>query len=311
MNKTIFTTGLIIFESMLILISCTDELKQSRRNIFEPEKISTKSVEYSPTFSISGSELYFAKSEDKWGTRGMKSSIYYSVNKNGQWSIPKLTSFSGQYDDSAPHICNNGKTLYFISKRPIVGTKQISKDIWKVEKDINNAWGIPIRLNNSINSEKSEYSPRTDKFGNLYFASNRSGGYGQGDLYIAKKEKDTFGLPINLGNSINSDKGEWNLEINDEGNVLIFESSGREQNLSAYGDMYISFKINDHWSVPQNIKEINTTGSDLYAELIEGDKSLQLYYTSSDSLKSIDTNIYFIEFSDIYEKYRKSVIFSQ
>ena len=88
---------------------------------------------------------------------------------------------------------------------------------WKVEKDADGSWEIPLRLNNSINSEKNEYSPRTDQLGNLYFASDRSGGYGQGYLYFSKKEKDTFSLPINLGNVINSDKGEWNLEINDDG----------------------------------------------------------------------------------------------
>ncbi len=291
---------------LLVMIGCKDELKPQ---IFEPENISTKLVEYSPSFSNTGFEVYFAKSNDKWGTSGMKSSIYYSVKEDGEWSAPKLTSFSGQYDDSAPHISNNGKTLYFISKRPSKETKQISKDVWKVEKNENGTWEIPVRLNKSINSEKNEYSPRTDKFGNLYFASNRLGGYGQGDLYFAKKGKDTFSLPINLGNVINSDKGEWNLEINNDGNVIIFESSGREQNLSSYGDLYISFKLNNQWSIPQAIKEINTTGSDLYAELIEDDKLL--YYTSSDSLKSTDTNIYSIEFGTIYKSYKKNAVLSK
>ncbi|MDH7445951.1 hypothetical protein [Aquimarina sp. 2201CG14-23] len=304
-----FIIVLIILSSLLILMGCTDESKQLNPSIFEPKIISTKSVEYSPTFSIYDSEVYFAKSNDKWGTRDMKSSIYFSVKKGGKWSIPKLASFSGQYDDSSPHLCNNGKTLYFISSRPLENAKYVSNDIWKVEKEANNTWGTPIRLNDVINSKDSEFSPNTDKFGNLYFASNRSGGYGQGDLYVAKKEKDTFGLPVNMGNIVNSNNGEWNLEINDNGDVLIFESSGREQNLSSYGDLYISFKSNDHWSIPQNIREINTTGSDLYAELIE--KDTLLYYTSSDSLKSIDTNIYSIDFRDIYKKYKRNAIFSQ
>ncbi|MBQ4819073.1 PD40 domain-containing protein [Aquimarina sp. MMG016] len=294
---------------LLVLISCKDDSKQLKPQVFEPGNISTTSVEYATTFSIDDSEVYFAKSNNKWGTSNMKSSIYYSVKENGEWSTPKLASFSGKYDDSGPHISNNGKTLYFISKRPSKEVTPISKDIWKVEKDKNGTWGVPIRLNDAINSEKDEYSPCTDKYGNLYFASNRLGGYGQGDLYIAKKEKDTFSSPINLGNTINSDKGEWNLEVNNDGNIIIFESSGREQNLSSYGDLYISFKINDQWSIPQNIKEINTTGSDLYAELIEDDRLL--YYTSSDSLKSTHTNIYSIEFAALNKKYRKNAVLSK
>ena len=110
-----------------------------------------------------------------------------------------------------------------------------------------------------------------------------------------------------MGDVINADSGEWNLEINDNGNILIFESSGRDQNLSPYGDLYISFNRNNHWSIPQNIEELNTTGSDLYAELLKEDTLL--YYTSSDSLPNEDTNIYVIEFDHIYKKYKKKAVF--
>jgi len=307
MNNVIFKFCLLLLGSLFMYISCSDVSEKSMRRVFEANKISTKFVELSPTFSNDGREVYFVRSTGKWGAGGGKSSIYYSMNKNGKWSVPKLASFSGEYNDGAPHLCNNGQTLYFTSKRPVIGIEKTSKDIWKVERDTNNAWGTPIRLALPINSERSEYSPRTDKWGNLYFASNRSGGYGQGDLYFVKKEKGVFATPVNLGAIINDDSGEWNLEVNDNGDILIFESSGRDQNLSSYGDLYISFKLSDHWSVPQNIEELNTTGSDLYAELTKGDKLL--YYTSSDSLPSIDTNIYVIEFDHIYKKYKKKAIY--
>ena len=76
-----------------------------------------------------------------------------------------------------------------------------------MEKDETDQWGTPIRLSSTINSEKNEYSPRTDGEGNLYFASDREGGYGQGDLYVAKKVKDSFSIPQNLGNTINTEIG--------------------------------------------------------------------------------------------------------
>lgn len=307
MNKDTFKFGLLMLGGLFIYIGCSDVSKEPTRKVFEAKKISTKSVELSPTFSSDGTEVYFTRSTGKWGQGGGKSAIYYSVNKNGEWSTPKIASFSGEYNDGAPHLSNNGRTLYFTSKRPSGDLSKISKDIWKVKKDANNIWGNPVRLNSSINSERSEYSPRTDKLGNLYFASNRLGGYGQGDLYFAKKEKDTFIAPINMGNTINSDSGEWNLEINNNGNILIFESSGRDQNLSPYGDLYISFKRDGQWSVPQNIEELNTTGSDLYAELLKEDSLL--YYSSSDSLPSVDTNIYTIEFDYIHKKYKKKAVF--
>lgn len=276
--------------------------------LFEQDNISTNAVESSYSFSSSGNEIYFTRSNKKWGERNHKNSIYYSVNKNGKWSTPVLASFSGQFSDSGPHLSKDGNTLYFISKRPSKGI-QISADIWVVKKDGMEKWGVPYRLDAPLNSEAREYSPCTDDMGNLYFASDRANGYGQGDLYMAKIENGEFKEVINLGNSINNETGEWNLVVNGNGNLLIFEASGRKENASPYGDLYISFKLDDKWSIPQNIKELNTTGSDLYPHLTNQDSTL--FFTSSDSLKSVDTNIYWTDFTTIYEKYKALATFSK
>ncbi len=305
MSKKVFFIGLLIFLFQSTLLVGQNNNGELKPKVFEPENISTDAVEYSPTFSSPGLEFYFAKSNNKWGSGELKSSIYYSIRKDNKWSTPELASFSGHYNDSDPHLTHNGETLFFISKRPSK-TNQMSADIWMVEKNKKGEWGTPIRLNNSINSTANEYSPRTDKNGNLYFASDRPGGYGQGDLYMARKESGKFILPINLGNSINTDKGEWNLEISGDGELIIFEASERVQNLSSYGDLYISFNLNSIWTIPQNIKELNTTGSDLYPHLTNSGN--MLYYTSSDSLKSTNTDIYYIEFETIYNNYKKSSV---
>lgn len=300
---------LLLIPCLLILLGrCTLTQHIPTPQVFEPRHISTESVEYSSTFSSSGSELYFVRSEGKWGSGSMNSSIYYSHRENGRWSAPKLAPFSGHYNDSGPHLSHDGNTLYFISKRPSEA-EQLSSDIWMVEKDKNGDWGAPVRLSDPINSAATEYSPRTDHQGNLYFASTRSGGFGQGDLYMAKKEKGAFSSPVNLGSTINSDKGEWNLEISGDGKILIFEASEREENLSPYGDLYISFKRGDAWTIPQNITELNTTGSDLYPQLHENNKTLS--YTSSDSLRSTNTDIYQVEFGQMYKKYKRSSVLAK
>ncbi len=306
MNKRDFT-----FVLFLIILQCTLVFAQVNSNgeqkstVFESKNISTKMVELSPSFSSSGTELYFARSNSKWGTGALKSSIYYSVKKNNKWSTPKLVSFSGKYNDSDPYLTRDGKTMFFISQRPS-NAKQISADIWMTEKDNMGNWGKPFRLNNPINSSGVEYSPCTDKNGNLYFASMRSGGYGQGDLYIVKNENGKYTAPTNMGNTLNSSKGEWNLEISGDGKLIIFEASERAQNLSSYGDLYISFKLKNKWTTPQNIKELNTTGSDLYPHLVNKEKVL--YFISSDSLQSTNTDIYFTDFKAIYNKYKKNSV---
>lgn len=307
MKELIFKTITII-----LLFHNTSILAQEPGEIgiflFEQKNISTNSVEYSSSFSSSGTEIYFTRSKGKWGTGNLKSSIYYSVKNNGKWSTPELAPFSGQFDDSDPHLSTDGNTLYFISKRPSKDIP-ISADIWVAKKDGMGKWDVPIRLDAPLNSEAREYSPCSDNIGNLYFASDRPNGYGQGDLYMAKIENEEFKVPINLGNSVNTDKGEWNLEVNGNGNLLIFEASDRKENVSSYGDLYISFKLDDRWTIPQNIKELNTSGSDLYPHLTNHGSTL--FFTSSNRLNSVDTNIYYTEFTTIYEKYRAQAVFSK
>ena len=209
--------------------------------LFEEGLVSTGKVEYGCTFSPEGDEVYFARSEQGWGQGNMVSSIYRSTLNKGVWTEPQLATFSGTHDDSDPHLTADGQTLYFISNRPN-GEVKTSADIWMVKKQADGSWSEPNRLPYPVNSEATEYSPRTDGAGNLYFASTRDGGFGQGDLYKSSLVEDTFSTPQNLGNTINSPKGEWNLEINQKGDLLIFEASEREENLSGYGDLYISFK---------------------------------------------------------------------
>ena len=165
-------------------------------------------------------------------------------------------------------------------------------------------WGDPKQFPSPINSDAREYSPKTDNSGNLYFASDRESGFGQGDLYMSRFTDGQFMVPINLGASVNRNTGEWNLEISGDGTILIFEASGRKENQSPYGDLYIAFKKEDSWTTSQNIIELNSTGSDLYP-LLRDNGSL-LYYSSSDSLSSKNTNIYSIPFLEILEEYRKN-----
>lgn len=297
-------TALYILLFISFLTNAQEKTNPSKV-LYDPGNISTKHVEYGATFTHDGTEMYFARSMQEWGKNDMKSSIYHSFFDGEKWSKPQIVSFSGTYDDSDPHITADSKTIYFISKRPS-SENTISSDIWIVKRTSSDNWTEPERMPNPINSEKSEYSPCMDFKGNLYFASNRPGGYGQGDLYMAPNEDDKLKAPVNLGSVLNSDTGEWNLGVSADGKTLIFEASQRKQNVSAYGDLYISFKKNNSWSIPQNIAELNTSGSDLYPFLTDDLKLL--YFTSSDSLKSTDTNIYFTDFTPILKKYQKRAL---
>ena len=295
----------------MIVLNCFALAAQTsgiKRSLLAPGKISTDRVEYGSSVSVDGKEIYFVRSKEPWGSSKSSGTIYYSRMTEGAWSDPEIVSFSGQYDDSDPHLSADGRQLYFVS-RGRENVNNSSSDIWTVQRNIEGDWGTPEKLEQPINSNQREWSPRTDSEGNLYFASDRSGGSGQGDLYISKMVGGKLQPPENLGKTINLPTGEWNLDISGEGKVLIFEASGRTENKSPYGDLYISFKKGDKWSVPQNLIEVNTSGSDLYPQFIE--ESGLLFYSSSDSLQSKNSCIYMVSLTELLCSYRQRATFQK
>ncbi len=302
-NQKRFNKTILIINSLFLMVSSNVFSQQTEPEILGQDIISTESVEYCTSFSSDLNEVYFVRSTDRWGKGKLSTSIFYSIKQDGRWEKPSLAPFSGIFNDSDPHLSRDGKTLYFISTRPSKALIE-SPDIWVVRRLQDGSWSEAARLPEPINSEKNEFGPITISNGDLFFASDRDGGYGQGDIYKAEQHNEGFLPPTNLGNVINGQKGEWNLEVSDDGDFLIFEASQRTENKSSYGDLYISYKLETGWSIPQNITEINTTGSDLCPELI--DMNTTLLFSSSRALRNDWVNIYQIDFKPLLLKYRSS-----
>ncbi len=215
--------------------------------IFGDHIISTvNGYETHPCFSPSGDTVYFLKCAPDLSA----SSIYVSYKKKGEWSAPSLVIFSGKYFDADPFITKDGNTLYFTSNRPVKDGDSIrpDTDIWKVEKTSSTPWGKPVHLGPVVNSNQSEHYPTLADNGNIYFGSEREGGKGGADIYLAKPLNKTFGTPIALGNGINSPANEYEPFIAPDESYLVFMAtipSGLSQ-----ADFYISYYEQGQWSKP-------------------------------------------------------------
>ncbi len=69
----------------------------------------------------------------------------------------------------------------------------------------NSDWSTPVNLGPNINSASNEVHVSTTHQGlSLYFSSNRSGGFGQADIYVSRRASLTapWGPPKNLGPTI-------------------------------------------------------------------------------------------------------------
>lgn len=139
-------------------------------------------VEYSyafPSLGFSGSALYFA-SNRPGGQGGFD--IYVCYLRDGKWSAPENLgpAINSPGNEITPYF--DGEQLYFASdyKQGLGGY-----DIFSSEA-VEGSWSQAENLGKGINSPSDDYYPVVDKAsGAYYFSSNRLGGRGKDDIYIA------------------------------------------------------------------------------------------------------------------------------
>ncbi|MFC1725270.1 TolB family protein [candidate division KSB1 bacterium] len=221
-------------------------------NIFAPGIISTGYHDGSITFSPDGTELFyhFGKLD--------RMVILYMKQEGGRWTAPQVASFSGKYRDGEPHFSYDGSKLLFRSTRPPggIGEPMEYPDIWFVERS-GDGWGEPKNAGPLINTAAYDLYPTISKSGDLYFASDRDGGW---DIYTAKHVNGELAEPKKLSGAINSEFGDWDAYLAPDESYMIFGSNGRPDGLGE-SDLYISFKKEDGtWTRSKNMgSQINTS----------------------------------------------------
>lgn len=227
------------------------------------------------------------------GTTKVEEKIYFEdvfishkINDTA-WSEPKpIKSINTTLHDAAVTLSSDG-TLLFIYKNVGKG----NGDLY-LSKLVGNTWSVPV-YQAGLNTEKWEGSAAFFPDNNrIIFSSERKGGFGGKDLYMAEKiSENTWGNIVNLGNTINSSYDEDAPFLTADGKILFFASNGK---LSTGGyDILRSDLTEKGWSVPYNIgKPVNTPNDDkFYIVTADGKKG----YYSSKTLSGVgEQDIYFI-----------------
>jgi hypothetical protein len=228
--------------------SYEEKVPLNEPRIFAEGIISVGDYDSHVEFSITGDTLYFVKS----GPDLSKWTICVSYFRNKKWTDPEVAPFSGQYIDADPFFTKDGKTLYFISNRPIDrnGPPKEDMDIWKMEKT-KKGWSEPAHLDEPVNSNKSEYYPTIADNNTMYFGSRREGGKGGADIYRSEFVNGKYQQPVNLGDAINTNGSEYEPFISPDERFLIFLAARPDDLVNA--DLFISYYHNGIWTQAEKL----------------------------------------------------------
>ena len=151
-----------------------------------------------------------------------------------------------------------------------------------IQLEGNRIFGQPVNAGPVINSPHSEGAPSIAADGlSLYFASDRPGGQGNYDIWVAKRASpaDAWSEPVNLGPAVNTPDFEAFQSVSAEGLELYFTRGGHR------GGNYVALRSSpqDPWQTPVKLNiAINSETAEDWAPLISFD-GLTLYWISTRS----------------------------
>ncbi|MFC1763827.1 hypothetical protein ACFL6U_17350 [Planctomycetota bacterium] len=194
--------------------------------------INSSSWDGGPCLSPDGLELYFSSMRpggygavDTWVTR--------RTTKDDAWGTPVNlgSSFNTSADEGFVTFSSDGLTLYFSDYSTFQPGGFGKSDLWMtVRPTVSDPWETPLNLGPTVNSANHDQIPSISSDGlMLFFASNRPGGQGKTDIWMARRatEADDWSTPVNLGSVINSSHWDDGVSISADGRTLYFHSMNR------------------------------------------------------------------------------------
>jgi Tol biopolymer transport system component len=201
------------------------------------QMINTSSIEWHPSITVDGLELYF--DSDRPGGQGSWD-LWVSKRSSTQedWGTPINLGpvINTSLFEESSSISGDGLMLLWNSKRP--GGFGDS-DIWmSTRSSRDDAWGEPVNLGPAINTDLLESNAviSADSLAIFFTAWPWPDGYGNFDIWFSRRNSvdDEWITPINLGPAVNTTFAEYCPNISADGRTLYF-SDWPAQRPGGYG----------------------------------------------------------------------------
>lgn len=180
-----------------------------------------------------------------------------------------------------------------------------SGDLYLSEMDkAKGAYKRAVKLDENINSKYFEIAATITNDGStIYFASDRPGGFGGMDIYMAKKlPNGKWSTVVNMGKDVNTPFDEDYPSITADGKTLYFSSKGHT-NMGGYDIFKVSFDSeNSTWKNIVNLGyPINTPEDNSNFRISDNGRYGYISALRDDGLGDVD--IYRVTFNDVEPNY--------
>ncbi|MCB9232992.1 MAG: OmpA family protein [Bacteroidia bacterium] len=220
--------------------------------------------------------------------------LYYtSAKEDGKWRKPRpLPGDINSRFNEGPLVVLPGDTVMYLTRNEFGegSNKGVSKLDLYVARLKKGSWtdieSLPLN-GKGFSTGHPTLSP-DGKF--LVFASNRPGGFGKSDLYVAEILGDgKFGPAVNLGPEVNSE-GDEMFPFYHPGGTLYFSSDGQ------YGlgdlDIFSAVRLGEQWTRVRNVGgPINSPGDD-FGFILDKEQKSGFFSSNRDAKDEFDDNIY-------------------
>lgn len=211
-------------------------------------------------FESDGRTVYVSRWTDDLDDRGRRRvRIFRHRFVDDGWSAPEPMPFSSSFTDYQPVLSPDGTRLFFTSTRPPPGTSiEARQNVWFVDR-AGADWGTPSIVTELVSSGWDGYAVPTVS-GRLYYVSERAGGHGAVDIWVADPAGDGhYAEPRNVA-VLNSEDSDSDLYVDPWERFIIFN---RYVESTADMQFWIAFGEAGDWHAPRLLDEVNGPGWEL------------------------------------------------
>ncbi len=283
--RVIVALAILALLSALTATSAHARPRLSDWTVLDPNPLgplNTSAEEQQPAISKNGLALYFA-SDRTGGAGGLDIWVSHRTSTAAGWGAPMAlgAAINTTTAEASPALSGDGHWLFFSAlSRP--GGSGLA-DLWAsyrphTHEDFGDfGWQPAVPLSSVNTTTFNELAPsyfQDDETGAavLFFQSNRTGGLGAADIWMATQQPDgSFGAVTNV-TALNTSLGEQRPTISRDG-LEIFFMSNRAGGLSHIWTATRE-STTSAWSTPTEVTSLKSAGSDQYPYLSSDGQTL-------------------------------------